>query len=536
MCVSLCTAELTISGPEQYAARVEWTLISVGPSVGRVAHRVARAAVVSVLAGGLAACTSQSQGFAGAALQELSVGYVAAGNLEELRRTLTTEPLVYTRSDGEYEPGLAADWLISDDGLTVTLTLVSDATFHDGVSLSSEIVKGLLDAARHDPRQLQNNPSLADIDAVDTVGENVIRLRFRQGGYLRLEGLSMRVVRDVDDTLVGTGPFMVQDQSRDAMTLTANSAYRRGKPAIDVIHVVTYPTVRTAWVAMMRQEVDFLVEVPNRAQDFVSAASDVDVFLVNRPYATVIGFNVDRGPFADNRVRKALNYGVDRRAVIDRALGGNGRPASGISTEHWAFREGERTYTFDPQLADGLLTEAGYGQLNRSISSSGEVSRPARLRFTCLVRENSAFDETVALIVQRQLFDIGVDMQIEALDLPSLFDRIDRQDYEAVLRPQNLSRSLSRLYSLWHSAQPYAVPGYTVADDALDALKEATSREDVQRAAGRFQTILHENPPALFLVDDLQARALSRRFVVPAEPGLDVVETIWQWRVREPAD
>ena len=67
----------------------------------------------------------------------------------------------------------------------------------------------------------------------------------------------------------------------------------------------------------------------------------------------------------------------------------------------------------------------------------------------------------------------------------------------------------------------------------LDALKSATSRDEVQHAAGRFQTILHENPPALFLVDDLQARALSHRFVVPDEPDLDIVETIWQWRLRE---
>ena len=161
---------------------------------------------------------------------------------------------------------------------------------------------------------------------------------------------------------------------------------------------------------------------------------------------------------------------------------------------------------------------------------------PARLRFTCLVRENWAFDETIALIFHRQLFDIGVDIQIETLDLRSLVDRIDNRDYEAVLRPQNTSRSLSRLYSMWHSSQPYAVPGYTMVDDALDALKGAPSREDVRHAARRFQTILHENPPALFLVDDLQARALSHRFIVPDEPDLDVVETIWQWRPRIPSD
>ena len=484
----------------------------------------------------LAACTSHDQTASDSAPQELSIGYVAAGNLDELRRTLTTEPLIYTRVDGEYQPGLAEDWSISDDGLTVTLTLVDGAVFHDGVPLSAEIVKTVLDTARRDPRRLQDNPPLADIDAIDTVGRRTVRLHYRRGTYLRLEGLSERVEREVAGAPVGTGPFSLQDQTRDAMSLIASSEYRRGRPAIGVVRVETYPTVRTAWVAMMRQEVDFLVELPIRAQDFVAATSDVDVFMVNRPYATVIGFNVDRAPFADNRVRRALNYAIDRRVVIDRVLGGHGRPTSGISTEHWAFQEGERNYTFDPQLADALLTEAGYVQSTGSPASQGGDGVQARLRFTCLVRENSEFDEAIALIVQRQLFDIGVDMQIETLDVPSLFDRFYSTDYEAALRPQNTSRSLSRLYSLWHSSQPYSLPGYTMVDDALDALQEATSREDVRHAAGRFQTILHENPPALFLVDDLQARALSHRFVVPDEPDLDVVETIWQWRPRDPSD
>ena len=484
----------------------------------------------------LTGCASQTQTPTDAAALELSIGYVSAGNLDELRRTLTTEPLVYTRADGEHEPGLAENWSISDDGLTVTLTLVADTVFHDGVALNAEIVKTLLDEARGDPRRVQDNPSLADIEAIDTVGQSTVRLRYRRGTYLRLEGLSERVERAVDGTPVGTGPFRLQDQTRDAMTLGASPEYRHGKPAIDVVRVATYPTVRTAWVAMMRQEVDFLVEVPNRAQDFVLAASDVDVFMVNRPYATIIGFNVDRAPFTDNRVRRALNYAVDRRAVIDRVLGGNGRPTSGISTRHWAFRDGERSYTFDPQLADGLLTDAGYALGTGAPSGQGEDGVPARLRFTCLVRADSAFDETMALIVQRQLFDIGVDMHIETLDLRSIFERLSSGDYQAVLRPLNTSRSLSRLYSLWHSSQPYALPGYTMADDALEALKEATSREDVQQAAGRFQAILHEQPPALFLVDDLQARALSHRFVVPDAPDGDVVETIWRWRPRDPSN
>ena len=406
-------------------------------------------------------------------------------------------------------------------------------TFHDGAPLTADFVREFLDSARVDPRSLLNNPALADIDAVDAVGKDVVRLHYRRDTYLRLEGLSIRIERQLDGKPEGTGPFMLQKQTRDAMTLVANSEYRGGTPTIDVVRVETYPTTRNAWVAMMRQDVDFLIDVPNRARDFVGASSDVEVFEVNRPYATVIGFNVGREPFTDPRVRRALNHAVDRRMVIDRALGGAGRPTTGLNTSHWAFRESARSYTFDPRMADQLLADAGFAQPSTSASNSREGGMRARLRFTCLVAENRALDEIIALIVQRQLYEIGVDMLIEALDLERLVDRANRQDYQAVLRPQNISRDLSRLYALWHSSQPYAVPGYTAADTALDALRSATSRDAVRRRAREFQTLLYEDPPALFLVADQQARALSSRFVVPDEPDLDVVETIGQWRPRD---
>ena len=251
---------LTLSGLRQYSDRLEGGFSDVSTAdrdrTGarrRIGQDVARAAVpltlfiLFILSGvALPACTSQNQTTTDTAPQELSIGYVSAGNLDELRRTLTTESLVYTRADGEFQPGLAEDWSISDDGLTVTLTLLADAAFHDGVPLNAEIVKTLLDAARLDPRRQQDNPALADIDAIDTVGQNIVRLHYRRGTYLRLEGLSERVDRQVDGTPVGTGPFVLQDQTRDAMTLTASSEYRRGRPAIDVVHVETFATVRTA--------------------------------------------------------------------------------------------------------------------------------------------------------------------------------------------------------------------------------------------------------------------------------------------------
>ena len=83
----------------------------------------------------------------------------------------------------------------------------------------------------------------------------------------------------------------------------------------------------------------------------------------------------------------------------------------------------------------------------------------------------------------------------------------------------------------WHSASQIAVSGFAGADHALTALRLSVTEADVEVAARRVQRILFEEAPAVFLAAAEDARAVSRRFVVPDEPGRDIVETLWQWRV-----
>ena len=103
--------------------------------------------------------------------------------------------------------------------------------------------------------------------------------------------------------------------------------------------------------------------------------------------------------------------------------------------------------------------------------------------------------------------------------------------WDAVLLPVNTARNLTRLYTYWHSSGQLAVSGFTGADDALETLRSSVTDAALRAAASEVQRILFEEAPAIFLAAAEDARAVSRRFVVPSRPGLDVVETLWQWRV-----
>jgi ABC-type transport system substrate-binding protein len=142
--------------------------------------------------------------------------------------------------------------------------------------------------------------------------------------------------------------------------------------------------------------------------------------------------------------------------------------------------------------------------------------------------------ERIALLVQKQLFDIGIDMQVQLVPLRQLASRVAQSEFEAALLEFTPAKSLSYLYFFWHSPQP-GVPvfinsGYSSADGPLDRLRAAISEAEIRAAVTDVQRTFYEDPPALFLVWTETARALSRSFAVPDEGQRDILATISQWR------
>ena len=332
---------------------------------------------------------------------------------------------------------------------------------------------------------------------------------------------------------MGTGPFRVvaRGENEDT-TLRMNPSYHRGTPLIDEVRLKGYPTLRTAWAAMMRSEIDLLYDVPIVSREFVDADSTVRVSALESPYAFALVFNTRRPLFDDPRLRVALSHAIDREAIIEDAFRGHASVASGIWPKHWVYSGVDLPRRHDPKRADRLLTELGFERPSSIDPPAGRHS--SRLRFeTLLVGFDQAQVERTALLLQRQLRQVGVEMEIDAKPFGQVVSQIGTRpdSWDAVLLPVNTARNLTRLYTYWHSSQQLAVSGFTGADDALEALRSSVTDAAIRAAASEVQRILFEEAPAVFLASAEDTRAVSRRFVVPHEPGRDVVETLWQWRV-----
>ena len=322
---------------------------------------------------------------------------------------------------------------------------------------------------------------------------------------------------------------MSRDES--GVLLERFADYYLGAPEIEQIVIRPFNTLRTAWTSLLRGEVDMVTDVAPDAVEFIQN-DDVQVISFERRYQFLIGFNAARPQLASPAVRRALNAAVNREALIANVLQGEGEPATGpLWPKHWAYDSSIQPYTFDPQFARSQLDAAGFPD---GLRPATETRPPARIRLTSIVPEGFALLERVALEVQKQLYDVGVDMEFQVVPGEEYGARIWEGRFDAVLVDMISGPSFARPYIFWRSAkesQGLNTFGYEnpEAERLFQILRTSLNEAAVRSATHRLQLALLEDPPALFLAWNTRARAVTRRFGVVAEPGRDPLFTIWQW-------
>jgi peptide/nickel transport system substrate-binding protein len=449
--------------------------------------------------------------------------------LPVLASSYVDESLVSIGNDGRATEKLARSWTWTDQGRTLRVTLTPNVKFHDGTPLTASLVASILRARAH-----QGGLSYRSVQSVEATGPDTFEFRLSEPESFLLTDLAGASVVLPQNPDIGTGPFR-RVSSKPYFVLQAFDGYHRGRPAIDELHVRGYQSLRAAWAAMMRGEIDAVHEVSREAADFVDAETTVRTYPFLRPYYIALAFNLRHRALSQRGVRQALNEAVDKDVIVRIGLQGRARPAdSPIWPDHWAYSGGVRKYSFSPGTARLRLDVSGFPLPKTTLTSP--TSMPSRFKFTCMVWAEDARFERVALVIQKQLFDVGVDMKLEPVTMDQLASRAATGNFDAFLMEMGSIRSLAYVYRFWHSpqGQPIVDSGYRSADAILDRIRHATSEDETRAATAELQRILYDDPPAIFVAWLQATRAVSSRFSVPAEPDRDVMSTVADWRPTAP--
>ncbi len=463
---------------------------------------------------------------------ELRIGNPESGT-EPGRHTaeaLSIESLTQLGADGRPLPKLAESWWWGKDGRELNVNLRPGVQFHDGTPLSAAVAAKILGDAVARPSNQALFTSLTDVIAVRSRGDRQLVFELSQPSAFLPDDLELPLTHD--SPLIGTGPYRVVKTDQPEIVLERFPGYYLGTPEIARVIIRPFDTLRTAWTSLLRGDVDMVTDVPPDTVEFIQN-DQVRVISYGRRYQYVVAFNSRKPPFNSALVRRALNTAVDRDALIQNVLQGHGLASTGpLWPSHWAYNSSIASYRFDPGLAVSLLNSAG-------VKADKRTDGPrARFKFTCLIPENFSVIERVALEVQKQLYNVGVDMQFEVVPAKEFGARIQQGRFDAILIDMVSGPTVGRSFIFWRSARHFQglnVFGYenVEAERLFDVLRTSTNEIAIQSAFTRFQEILLDDPPALFLAWNERSRAVRRDFEIVQDPvrdPADPVYTITRWR------
>ncbi len=277
-----------------------------------------------------------------------------------------------TRIDrhGQVQPSLARSWTVSPDGLTYTFTLQPNVKFHDGSPFDCSAVQFSYGRAMAPDSVNAQKQLFAPISRVDCPDKLTARITLKQpaSNFLFDMGWGDAVMVSPSSAggnkthPIGTGPFRFKQWVQgDRVELVRNPDYWGPAPKLSAVtfRFIADPAAATA--AMLAGDLDAFPNFP--APDALDQFRHDPRFAVHigtTEGKTIVALNEARHPFDDIRVRRALAYAIDRKAVIDGAENGLGQPIGShyVPTDP-GYIDLTGVYPYDPAKAKALLAEAG---------------------------------------------------------------------------------------------------------------------------------------------------------------------------------
>ncbi|MDP8244226.1 MAG: ABC transporter substrate-binding protein [Candidatus Hinthialibacter antarcticus] len=341
----------------------------------------------------------------------------------------------------EIEPALAERWETSGDGREWTFYLRPGVKFHDGTTLTSEAIvlslMRLLD--ENHPYHLAGRMPYADmalrgiVKEVVADGDMTVRVILYEPYAPLLKNLAMfccfisspaalkKYGEEYSVHPVGTGPLRFVKWTRDVEVVLARYDEYWGAPAKTqqvIYKVLRDPEVRLFSVA--RGEASIMVGI--NPQTAAEVKKNPNLTLLEQPGVNIsfAYMNVEKGPLIDKRVRQAINYAVNKKAICDHLFEGYAEPMRGIFPPSVLGHDPDsRAYEFDPDKAKALLVEAGYSDGFDIEIMTYSVPRPY-----------NPIGARLAEVVQNDLSEIGVRVKISQVEWGTLLQRSLNHDFE----------------------------------------------------------------------------------------------------------
>ena len=418
---------------------------------------------------------------------------------------------------GNAAPMLAERWE-SADGKTWRFTLKQGVKYHNGETFDANAVKTAVDWLLSDEgKKMQLAGEINTLAGATVISPSVIEIQLKEVNALFANQTSaLRVPAPRHWTEMGmaaaarqpqgTGPFRVTEWGTNDVKMVAfPDAMRKAKAKAFDIVIVTESPGRVQ--GLLSDQIDIALNIGAESLPQVTAAGHQVIASPGTGVRTMVMRALDDGkpltPFADKRVRQAINYGVDRAAINEGIFAGKsglvGQPATPTA---FGFNPNVKAFPYDPAKARALLAEAGFPT---GFKAKAEVLNTSQQYLT-------AYQQIAA-----DLAKIGVQMEMVSMTIPDLVGKLTKSrawegtafdfDFETLPAADAL-----RLKT-WHSCFNRFTPWHCFPE-VQAKLEAALTEPDLEKRRARtmeMMEIYHDNPPGLYLLSENDIDGVHKR-------------------------
>ncbi len=398
------------------------------------ARTIAATAALSLL---LAACTvSDPEAPAGAdgdSTFSIAVG-IDPDTFDPAGQTTTTvsnmvdymvETLVRINEDNEIEGVLAESYEVSDDGLTITFGLREGISFQDGTPFDAEAVVYNFERITDPDLAVPQGAAFKAFASATAVDEQTVEVALTAPSPGFVSALSATVAGMISPTSVeadgnsyqeytrpvGTGPYTFGEYTAgESVTVEKYADYWGEEPYYDTVVFRVVPEAATRESLLLAGQVDMIILPPVSDLEALENNDEVEVLLAESDRTIFIALDTTDPLMSNPAVRQALNYAVDKQAIIDNVLFGAAEEMNApMAPSLFGYCE-TGSYDYDPERARQLLESAG------ATGASMELLTPSG---------RYVQDQQAAEAIAGYLREVGMDVTVTTSDFPSFLARVN---------------------------------------------------------------------------------------------------------------
>lgn len=480
---------------------------------------------------------------------------------------------------GEIETGpmLAKSWEWNKDSTTITIKIRNDVMWSDNVNLTAEDVAYSFDLYSDptvDSRFLgtfKNFYATEDnhIDIKKTfeiVSPYELKIHFLPNAVPSLFSIDLPILpkhiyekiarKDIEHSDVNFHPVtdgaykLGSWQRNQAVILKANdNSFLIHKSSINEIIFKIVPDYNSRLLQLKNGELDLITDVKPDDADATKATKNINIVPIKGREYDYIGWNnidpvkyakgkkkVPNPLFGNSNIRKALTYALNRDEVINNYLNNSGEKAVGPIAPIFKsiFDSTLIPYEYNPEKAKDIFAGEGW----HPSSSNGILEKNGnKFSFKLFMATGNPRREFAMTVFKNNLKAVGVDVQIEKMEMSSFLNKLFTKQYNAWIGGWSVFIPID-LMPFWYSDLNQATLNISAYDNSevdqlLTKLDTKIPKEEKVQIYKKVQSILHEDEPVTFLYWIDKMVAYNSRIKNISITPLGAISKCWEWEITK---